>query len=319
MNPANDEAKKRTPRSNPGGEAISYLAPDRRSILRGIAAVALSACCFGSVPPLTVVATRNGMALEAVQSWRHITAAAILLLIGLIKSTKPADAGLPPWYSPRVVLPAGAGQTSVAAISLAALAWLPAATASFLFYTYPAWVAVLAAIRGSEHLDRTRIAALILSLAGLAVMVGMPASGSLALPGVVLILSSALIYAFFIPFLGRLQHGRDPLDIARAVAVGGMFYFVCWSTASGALFIKPASAALFAAMAQGVLSSAAFLGLLKGIKLLGPVRTSITSTIEPFWTAMLGVILLGQPLGPATMVGGFAIMLAVLLLQRRTA
>ena len=56
-----------------------------------------------------------------------------------------------------------------------------------------------------------------------------------------------------------------------------------------------------------------------GARVLGNVRTAITSTVEPFWTTMLGVVLLGQPVGVGTLIGGGAIMGAVLLLQRPVA
>jgi len=67
---------------------------------------------------------------------------------------------------------------------------------------------------------------------------------------------------------------------------------------------------------QGVISAGAFLGFLLGLRLLGSVRTAITSTVEPFWTTLLGITLLGQGVGIGTVVGGIAIMGAVLLLQR---
>ena len=58
---------------------------------------------------------------------------------------------------------------------------------------------------------------------------------------------------------------------------------------------------------------------LAGLRILGNVRTAITSTVEPFWTTLLGVVLLAQPVGTGTLVGGAAIMAAVLLLQRPVA
>ena len=72
-------------------------------------------------------------------------------------------------------------------------------------------------------------------------------------------------------------------------------------------------------MLQGVLASGAFVGFLAGLRILGNVRTAITSTVEPFWTTLLGVVLLAQPVGTGTLVGGAAIMAAVLLLQRPVA
>lgn len=45
-------------------------------------------------------------------------------------------------------------------------------------YTYPAWVALIAVLRGTDALDRTRMAALLLSFMGLSVMVGAPDAAS---------------------------------------------------------------------------------------------------------------------------------------------
>ncbi|HEY0929099.1 MAG TPA: DMT family transporter [Gemmatimonas sp.] len=302
--------------------ANGHESHERAERLKGTLAVVISACCFGSISPLTVIATERGMALESVQTWRYITTALLLVIWGLVRPTDASAADAPttkpahPWYAPRILAQAGIGQASVATLALLALRWLPAATASFLFYTYPAWVAIFAAVRGTDHLDRTRVVALVLSLLGLGAMVGAPSAESLAPMGVLVILAAAIVYALYIPLLARLQTGRDPLDVARAIAVGGSVCFLTWSLSSGALLSIPAPVALLASITQGVLSAGAFLGFLVGLRMLGSVRTAITSTVEPFWTTLLGIALLGQGVGIGTVVGGVAIMGAVLLLQR---
>ena len=295
----------------------------RRSVLRGTLAVVVSACCFGSISPLTVMATDRGMALESIQTWRYFTSDVLVLAYGWWqrRGVTPVTraAGVRPWYHPRVMLIAGGGQAIVATLALAALRWLPAATASFLFYTYPAWVTVFSAIRGIEPIDRTRVVALLLALGGIAAMVGAPSAASLSPVGLVVILAGALVYALYIPVLNGLQRGRDPIDVTRAICVGGTLCFAAWSMPAGTLFAIPDAVALGASMLQGVLASGAFIGFLAGLRLLGNVRTAITSTVEPFWTTMLGVVLLGQSVGIGTLVGGAAIMSAVLLLQRPVA
>jgi drug/metabolite transporter (DMT)-like permease len=135
----------------------------------------------------------------------------------------------------------------------------------------------------------------------------------------VIILSGALVYALYIPLLSALQRGRDALDVSRAIAVGGTVLFATWSLSSGTLFEIPDMVAFGASLLQGLLSAGSFLGFLAGLKVLGNVRTAITSTVEPFWTTMLGVVLLGQGVGTGTIIGGIAIMGAVLLLQRPVA
>ncbi|AMW05615.1 hypothetical protein GEMMAAP_14000 [Gemmatimonas phototrophica] len=279
----------------------------------------LSACCFGSISPLTVIATDRGMALESIQTWRYFTSALVLVGIGLWQRPPRAAASLGPWYRPRTLLLAGSGQALVATLALLALRWLPAATASFLFYTYPAWVTIITAVRGLEPLDRTRLVALTLSLGGIAAMVGAPDAASLAPVGLAVILTAALVYALYIPLLSSLQRGRHPLDVSRAIAVGGTALFAVWSLSTGTLFTIPDRVAFGASLLQGILSAGSFLGFLAGLKVLGNVRTAITSTVEPFWTTLLGVLLLNQGIGSGTILGGAAIMGAVLLLQRPVA
>jgi drug/metabolite transporter (DMT)-like permease len=286
------------------------------SVWRGTLAVVISACCFGSISPLTVVATSHGMALESIQSWRYATTALVLVVYGFMRPSTPRP-GVTPWYAPQLLLVAGGGQAAVATLALLALRWLPAATASFLFYTYPAWVTVLAAVRGTERLEARRVTALIVALLGIGAMVGAPDAASLAPIGVAVILGGALVYAFYIPILAQLQQTREAIDVSRAIGVGGAVLFAMWALLSGTLFAIPDATAFGASILQGLLSAGSFLGFLAGLRILGAVRAAITSTVEPFWTTLLGVVLLGQPLGTGTILGGSAIMAAVLLLQWR--
>jgi drug/metabolite transporter (DMT)-like permease len=56
---------------------------------------------------------------------------------------------------------------------------------------------------------------------------------------------------------------------------------------------------------------------LMGLMRLGPVRTAIVSTVEPFLTAILGALVLHQPVTPRLLAGGAMIVAAVVLLQFR--
>ena len=67
-------------------------------------------------------------------------------------------------------------------------------------------------------------------------------------------------------------------------------------------------------VASTILPSLLFL---MGLMRLGPVRTAIVSTVEPFLTALIGAAVLGQPLTPRIGVGGAMIVAAVVLLQVR--
>ena len=262
-------------------------------------------------PPL-----KGGAALQGIQAWRYATTAVLLIGWAHWRGAPVASDPLMRWWRPKTLFIAGGGQMLVATLALTALRWIPAATEAFLFYTFPAWVALLTAVRGHERLDRIRVVALTLALGGIAFMVGAPSAASLNPIGVAMALTAALVYAIYIPILGDLQRTRPALDVSRAIAVGGGIIFTLWALSTGALFAHFDRLTIAASVLQGVLSAGAFVGFLAGLSKLGAVRTAITSTVEPFWTSVLGVLLLDQPVGAGTVFGGAAIMAAVLLLQR---
>lgn len=292
-----------------------------RATWRATLWVALSACCFGSIGPLTVIALDNGAQLQGVQTWRYGVSALLLMVFAMLQRSTKGDGAATPsgvraWHHPRTLLVAGGGQALVATLALLALKYIPAATESFLFYTYPIWVTLLSALRGVEALTPSRLVALVLAVGGIVAMVGAPDAAALHPTGIALALGAALLYAAYIPVLSHLQKERSPLDVARAMATGGAVLFGTWALATGALDDGLNVRALTASILQGVLSTLAFVGFLAGLASLGAVRTAITSTIEPFWTTLLGVVLLSQPAGAGTFIGGVCIMGAVLLLQR---
>jgi drug/metabolite transporter (DMT)-like permease len=64
-----------------------------------------------------------------------------------------------------------------------------------------------------------------------------------------------------------------------------------------------------------VSSVIAFSTLIKGLSVLGPVRTSIIATVEPFFTTLLGAVVLGSRLTGATLLGGSLIAAAILVIE----
>ena len=286
------------------------------SVARATALVVLAACCFGSIVILVELAKRAGATLVTVLAWRYLGGAALLVVVsgGLAAMRVPRRRALV------LVVGGGGGQATLAYLSLTALDYVPAATVSFLFYTYPAWVAIFAVLRGSERVDATRAAALALSLVGILLMVGSPWSGALDPRGVALALAAALVYALYIPFIDRLQAGIGAA-VASAYVTGGVgLLFATTGLATGTLQVALAPEAWLAIATLAVVSTTlAFVAFLRGLAVLGPVRTAIVSTIEPFWTLLVAIPALGQPLRPTTVAGGTLIAAAVLIIQLRGA
>lgn len=280
---------------------------------RAAAFILLAACGFGSLSIGVVLAERAGVSLTTLMAWRYTIAAPVLLLAagGFARARVPVGRAL------GLLLLGGGGQTLITWLSLSSLAWLSAASLGFLFYSYPAWVALFAAIAGTERLTTLRAGALLLALAGITLMVGSPWSMALPLPGVVRALGAAVIYALYIPLIHRL---RGPLEAPVAsiyVVIGAAVVFLAISGAQGTLWRGMDAGMWTLTLALAVLSTAvAFITFLSGLAILGPVRTAILSTVEPFWTALLAAAVLGQAIGASVLSGGLCIVVAILLLQR---
>lgn len=286
---------------------------DTHATWRATLLVALAACCFGSISTLIVIGLRNGLTLAGALSLRYLAATPFLLMIawsGLRAVTASRGAVL--------FFLGGLGQVSISGVSLYALRWIDVATLGFLFYTFPAWVAVISAIRGLERIDARKVIALTLALAGIVVIIGAPRTTGLPAIGIALALGSAFVYAAYIPLLHWM---RGPLSASTASSLviagaGVMFTVLALSRGELRLDVSATAWAVIGTLAF-VSTVVAFIAFLNGLSVLGPVRTAIISTIEPFYTAILGALVLGQRVGPGTAIGGVLIATAVLMLQRQ--
>lgn len=285
--------------------------PVRGRTLGASGLIALSACGFGAIPVLTLLAIRAGALLQGVLVARYAIAT-----IALIAIVRPRALRLPRNHVLALAGVGGFGQVLLTFSALSALKYLPAATVSFLFYTYPTWVTLLQAARGAERLTPVRVAALVLAIAGLAVMIGSPFSGELSWFGVSLSLFAAIVYAIYIPLIGRLQAGIAPAVASTWVSIGALVLYLLLALSTRAL-VLPAGITGWSAIATLALIStvAAFILFLRGLAVLGPVRTSIISTVEPFFTALLAAFVLGQTFFFRQFVGGTLIAGAVILIN----
>jgi drug/metabolite transporter (DMT)-like permease len=85
----------------------------------------------------------------------------------------------------------------------------------------------------------------------------------------------------------------------------------------GELALQQTAVSWASMLALGLISTAASFALfLRGLAALGAVRTSIVSTAEPFFAALLAALVLDQPIALPTALGGALIAAAVVILQR---
>lgn len=273
--------------------------------------IILSALGFGSISVLTVLITTAGVPLLTAMAWRYVLAAILLAPAARPSRIQP----IPKQRVAQILLIGGFGQALITYLSLHALEYIPVGPLAFLFYTYPAWVALFAAIRKTERLTPVRMIALTIALIGVTIMVGAPTE-KLNPIGVVLALGSALLYSAYLPALEHVQDGIPPLIGTFLLVAGAAITFVIAALLKGELFI-PVGAAVWLEILLLIFVSTliAFFSLIKGLAVLGPVRTAIIATVEPFFTSILGLLVLKSQLSAGTLIGGILIAGAILLIQ----
>jgi len=295
----------------------SYIRPmesSDASVSRATLLIIISALSFGSISVLTVLVTAAGVPLLTAMAWRYVLGA---LLLGAVARRQQVRS-IPRHRVVQLLVIGGCGQALITYLSLHALEYIPVGPLAFLFYTYPAWVALLAAIRRTEKLTLVRVIALTLALVGVTIMVGAPTE-KLNPIGVLLALVSALLYSAYLPALEHVQDGIPAVAATFLLITGAGTAFVTAALLTGQLFLPVGVAVWSEILVLALVATViAFLTLIKGLAVLGPVRTAIVATVEPFFTATLGVVVLGNQLSTGTLVGGILIAAAVLLIHRNS-
>ncbi len=299
-------------------------AVDSAALGAGTGWTLLAALGFAAVSTLTSLALGEKVSLFTVLTWRY-TLGAIVMVTWVSTRNYPRM----PWKEAlRFIVLGGGGQALLVGLALSSLQYITAATLGFLFYTYPAWVTLVQAIRGAERLSVRRVVALALSFGGIVVIVFQLANGgSLELSqfagstkarGIALALGAAAVYGMYIPLMQWMQKSHRISATSAYAKIGSALCFLMLAVGEQSFTVTMSGRAWEAILAltlfSTVLPSVFFL---KGLMKLGPVRTAIVSTVEPFLTALLGAAVLAQPITLSVMIGGAMIVAAVMLLQYR--
>ncbi|AIO76859.1 DMT family transporter [Burkholderia multivorans] len=283
--------------------------------LQGALYVALSAAAFGAMAIFGRYAYAGGVDVLGLLIVRFAIGGTVLAAIVWRRGVV--------WPRGRALMPLVAmgalGYVGQSFCYFTALRHAQASLVALLLYLYPAFVTLLAAWWLGERLTRAKGVALVLCVAGSALMVG----GGHGEPfGIALALGAAVVYSLYIVGGTKATRGVDPLATTAIICVSATAALVLIALVRTVAFDAPprwpATAGGWAAMLAIALVStvAAMLAFFAGLERLGAARTSMLSTLEPVVTVALAALLFGEALSPLQWAGGVAILAAVLALVR---
>lgn len=281
-----------------------------QSTATGVTLVVLSSVSFGAMPIFARMAYADGMTPISMLFLRFTLAALIMLAIAWLRRE--------PFPRGRTLLGfalmGGVGYVAQALSFFNALTMANAGLVALLLYLYPAIVAILSAIFRGERLTGWRILAVVLALIGTAVTVG-PQLDARPL-GVVLGIGAAFIYSVYIMAGTRLLRAAAPVASSAVIMSAAAVVFGGLAAVEG-LTVPTAPGGWVGVIGLAIVATViAVTTFLVGLQIIGPTRASVLSTFEPVTAVVLAALILGEPIGPWSAVGGVFILAGAIILGR---
>ncbi|HEX9823909.1 MAG TPA: DMT family transporter [Actinomycetota bacterium] len=275
--------------------------PSLRDEIVGGAIVAASAMAFGTVVVLAKVASNRGMPVGSLLGFRFGIAALVLAVVvrATGRSLRP-----PRGEALRLFLMGAVGYAVESGLFFLSLERGTPGAVSLLFFTYPVWVAGVAALAGQGLPGPLVAGSLLFAVGGAALVVASSGGVDITALGIVFALSSSGSFAVYLVAFDVLVRRSTPLVSSLWVSGGTSLALSAFAVASGTGELPASPAVWWTVIGMGVLTAGAFLGLFAGLRRIGPVRTSIVGALEPVAAAGLAFAFLGDAMRPGTLAGG---------------
>ncbi len=207
------------------------------------------------------------------------------------------------------------------ALYFTSLAYTTVQHAAALLYTAPAFVALLSWFLLKEHMTPTKIAAIVLSVLGAFLILGLaenePLFASRTQIGDWLALCSGLAYSSWYIFGKVLCRNREPAVTSLLGLCIGAVMLLPLSVAIEGFRLPLTLTAWELVAAVGIIPTAmAYLLYLAGLKLIEATAASVYAIVEPLTSAILAFFIFQETLSYASLLGFGLIISSILLISK---
>ena len=279
----------------------------------GVLLVLISASSFALMPILAVYAYKGQANLYTVLFLRFALAS-LLLLAYLLYRKKPVAVKLTLLL--KLIFIGAILYTLQSSLYFASVQYIPVSLQALFFYTYPVFVAIIAAVIYKEKLNPRLLIATAIALTGMCLVIG-TSFHDINLPGAFLALGAAGVYAVYLNLSNRVLKEVLP-DVATAyISLSAAAAFLVIGSATHSLNFSFQPATWFPIVGIAFFSTAiAILTLFRGIELLGSTRASILSIVEPLVTITISSLLFHDRLSAIQWGGGLLILAGAFIVIR---
>lgn len=283
--------------------------------------VMAAAGAMGTLGPVAGLAYREGLQPAGFSALRAVIGASILGAL-VLSRRQPSVRLTQLARRPRALLALAVAVNGLMNLSLFfAFGAMAVGLVMVVYYSYPVLVALVSAALGRERLTPTRVSAIALACAGLALVLGgqVGPDAHATAAGIALAGGAAVCHAVY---LIAIRGGFDAVPTVQAtslvllggVAISGTAAFLVEGTGSVGQWID-APVAWAAILCAGTLGALPKVWVIGGVRRIGSTRAAVALLTEPVVAVVVAAIALGQALTLLELVGGAAILLAVVLVQ----
>jgi drug/metabolite transporter (DMT)-like permease len=277
----------------------------------GILVVLGVGVCFALSTTLAGLAYTGGANPLSVSTVRYFLPAIILIIV--LSTT-----GKPLLLARREGL-AACGLGFVTAVYswsvLAAIEVLPVSLAVLIFYLFPLITSFLVVVMGWERLRMTTIVSAIVAFGGLTLALGVNAD-ALNPIGIALAAVGALGLAIVSVVSSRVIRTGDARQVTLYIATTAAVTFLLVTLIREEFLLPDTTSAWWGFVANNLFFAAALIGYFVGIQMIGPVKTTLFSYIEPVMTIGAALVLLDQRLDPVQILGVLIVVAALIVAGR---
>ena len=265
---------------------------------RGILLIAISSLVIAFVPSFAKLAYEGGATPSAVVAARYPVSFVVLIAIGLISGTRiwPVRSTL------RHSFIAGAFALVVGFGFMGSVAYIDVSLAILIFYLHPVFIGIYGHVVGSHRFDRVKMAGALIAIFGLALALAVnldrldPIGLSLAFMGAVGATVMILVNSRTTVEIGVIRANLQMTvfaGILTALVVPVVGSFQLPQTGLGWFSLVGAAAGI----------TVGFLLFFAAVPTLGATRATLISILEPVFSVIVALILIGETLTPVQWIG----------------
>ena len=279
---------------------------------KGLFLVILSSIIFGLIPGAVTICYEQGANQTVILTARY-TILSIVLLPSVLQLEKPLAVFKRHW---KQLMSLSFFCTFTAILLLSAYKYISTSSASAFHFMYPLVVVLICALVFRDKISALMLLCLALCLGGAVCMLDL--SAGVNVTGVVLALSSAVMWGSYIVGVDKFDFSDLPSrPMLFFIEIGNLFFLLfCYAIPTNSL---SADLTLFGWGAVVFTNLVAAVGgtlfFTIGIRYTDAQIAAIASTLEPITSILVGIVLLGEPSTPRSLVGSAMILTAVILLS----